>query len=123
MNINQREEFRYIYAGLALQGILSEGVNYSEKSVVAASVRWADLLIAELEKKPGEPKFKVGDTIVSKHDAKIRYLVKDCVLNELVGLYDYVCEYTGDELEYKGRTMFMSVSKVDENFEKEGGVK
>ena len=122
MNILQKEEFRYIYAGLAMNGILSEGVNYTEKSVVEASVRYADLLIAELEKSPSEPKFKVGDVIVSKHNASIRYLVKEeCVLNESSGKLEYVCQYIGDESDYKGRIMFISVDKVDENFEKEGG--
>lgn len=59
MNLNQKEEFRYIYAGQAMQGILSEGVNYTEKSVVEASVRYADLLIAELEKE--KPFFVITD--------------------------------------------------------------
>lgn len=60
MNMNQREEFRYIYAGLAMLGILAspvvEGVdpNPSVEEVVRHSVVLADALIDELEKKGGK---------------------------------------------------------------------
>lgn len=60
MNMNQREEFRYWYAGLAMQGILAspvvEGVdpNPSVEEVVRHSVTLADALIAELDKRGGQ---------------------------------------------------------------------
>lgn len=56
MNMNQKEEFRYWYAGLAMQGILAspvvEGVdpNPSVEEIVRHSVTLADALIDELEK-------------------------------------------------------------------------
>lgn len=69
MNMNQKEEFRYWFAGLALQGILSNntymqkkclelrdmglGEHDAEKYIVVDAVDCADALIAELEKKGG----------------------------------------------------------------------
>jgi hypothetical protein len=56
MNISQKDEFRYIYAGLAMLGILAspvvEGVdpNPSVEEVVRHSVTLADALIQELDK-------------------------------------------------------------------------
>lgn len=66
MNSNQKEEFRYWYAGLALQGLLSNtkymekkalelkvynlGENDMERYVAVDAVDCADALIAELEK-------------------------------------------------------------------------
>ena len=49
MNILQKEEFRYIYAGLAMNGILAN-MEYNQDTVVKKSVEMADALIAELEK-------------------------------------------------------------------------
>lgn len=59
MNISQKDEFRYWYAGLALQAIIIARVT-NKKDVVfdivaRESVNIADALIAELDKK-GEAK-------------------------------------------------------------------
>ena len=66
MNISQKDEFRYWFAGLALQGILSNntymqkkclelrdmglGEHDAEKYIVVDAVDCADALIAELQR-------------------------------------------------------------------------
>lgn len=52
MNISQREEFRYWYAGLAMQAVIQE--NRDVKETVRLALEFADALIAELNKKGGE---------------------------------------------------------------------
>ena len=51
MNISQREEFRYFFAGMALQGMLASGKRDEDKMVDVATdaVLYASFLIDELE--------------------------------------------------------------------------
>lgn len=62
MNINQKEEFRYLYAGMALQGIIQGCLTNDPKSAkvisdedtikafATLSKRFANALVDELEK-------------------------------------------------------------------------
>ena len=62
MNINQKEEFRYLYAGMAMQALLEPGNGQFLRNMafgnnkqfasmlVENAVFYADALIAELEK-------------------------------------------------------------------------
>jgi hypothetical protein len=52
MNISQREEFRYWFAGLAMQALIPENMKVEE--TVQLAKEFADALIAELDKKGGE---------------------------------------------------------------------
>ena len=53
MNISQREEFRYWYAGLAMQALIPENMKVEE--AVQQAKEFADALIDLLDKK-GEAK-------------------------------------------------------------------
>ena len=59
MNISQKEEFRYQYAGMALQAILTNKnltsytdsrSEYFRRDAVTLAVKFADALIAELDR-------------------------------------------------------------------------
>lgn len=51
MNSNQKEEFRYIFAGMALQGMLASGKRDEDKmkDIATDAVLYASYLIDELE--------------------------------------------------------------------------
>lgn len=51
MNSNQKEEFRFIFAGMALQGMLASGKRDEDKmkDVAIDAVLYASYLIDELE--------------------------------------------------------------------------
>lgn len=52
MNSNQKEEFTYWYAGLAMQGLIAHGGPdlYNSTNCAKKAVRFAKALVKELEK-------------------------------------------------------------------------
>lgn len=52
MNMNQREEFRYWYAGLAMQALIPKNMTKEETAIQAA--QFAAALIAVLDKRGGK---------------------------------------------------------------------
>ena len=72
----------------------------------------------QAEQKPAdkvEPKFKVGDYIISNNNSEIIYHITGTGINEL-GNPDYVCEHVGREKEYNNKIYNMRQDKVDANF-------
>lgn len=53
MNINQKEEFRYIFAGLAMMGLVVHGHPdlYNSRQTAKKAKKFANALIEELERK------------------------------------------------------------------------
>ena len=52
MNISQKEEFRFIFAGLAMMGMVSRsGIKLLTKQIAHEAVIMADALIEEIDKK------------------------------------------------------------------------
>jgi hypothetical protein len=52
MNISQKDEFRYIFAGLAMMGMVSRsGIKLLTKQIAHEAVIMADALIEEIDKK------------------------------------------------------------------------
>lgn len=51
MNISQKEEFRFIFAGLAMAGFIMQTNSINTKQLAEASVLCADALIERLDEK------------------------------------------------------------------------
>lgn len=66
------------------------------------------------QKFPPLGKFDVGDEVMSMHNPSIVYKIhRTHKLNDL-DEYDYVCEYIGEDVLYKGKIFKIAEKKMDE---------